>query len=151
MSTQNSPVEIQFQLHAAVRPTGTPGTSDALALGNGRLPRVAQVMALAIHFSDMIERGEARDYADLARLGCLTRERMSQIMELIWLAPDIQQEILEFNPTGAARFSVSEVAMRRIANALLWEDQRREWKTLQATLQFHGSTPIRGSQIQSNS
>ena len=73
-------------------------------------------MALAIQFQDMIQRGEARDYADLARLGCLTRERMSQIMELVWLAPDIQQEILEFPPTGAARFPISEVAARRIAS-----------------------------------
>ena len=27
---------------------------------------------------------------------------MSQIMELVWLAPDIQQEILEFPPNGGA-------------------------------------------------
>ena len=72
-------------------------------------------MALAIQFQDMIQRGEARDYADLARLGCLTRERMSQIMELVWLAPDIQQEILEFPPRSATRFPISELAARRIA------------------------------------
>ena len=61
-------------------------------------------MALAIHFQDMIQRREARDYADLARLGCLTRERMSQIMELVWLAPDIQQDIVEFPLTAGPRF-----------------------------------------------
>jgi hypothetical protein len=89
-------------------------------------------MALAIQFQDIIQRGEARDYADLARLGCLTRERMSQVMELVWLAPDIQQEILEFPPSGAPRFPISEVAVRRIASALSWEDQRREWNRLRA-------------------
>jgi hypothetical protein len=89
-------------------------------------------MALAIHFQDLIRRGEATDYADLARLGCLTRERMSQIMELVWLAPDIQREILEFPPTGVTRFPISEVAVRRIAGTLAWEDQRQEWKRLQA-------------------
>ena len=131
----NSTVEIQFRLHATGRPPGGPGPSDAPPPGNGRLPRVTQVMALAIQFRDMIQRGEARDYADLARLGCLTRERMSQIMELVWLAPDIQQEILEFPPSGAARFPISEVAVRKIASPLAWNEQRRAWELLKNS--FH--------------
>jgi hypothetical protein len=89
-------------------------------------------MALAIQFKEMINRGEARDYADLARLGCLSRERLSQIMELVWLAPDIQQEILKFPPTTATRFPISELALRRIASTLAWEEQRQEWNKLKA-------------------
>jgi len=131
---QNSPVEIQFQLHAAVRPTGTPEASDAPPSGHGRPPRVTQVMALAIHFLDIIERGEARVYEDLARLGCLTRERMSQIMELIWLAPDIQQEILAYPPTEAGRLPLSEVAVRKIAGNLVWLQQRSYWTKLRKEL-----------------
>jgi len=115
MSTQNSAVEIQFRLHATGR--GRKGQEATSPSGAGRLPRITQVMALAIQFQDMIQRGEARDYADLARLGCLTRERMSQIMELVWLASDIQEEILRFPPT-AARFPISEVATRKIAASL---------------------------------
>src|SRR6202142_2439023 len=111
MSTQNSAVQIQFRLHATGQPAEGREQSDAPPSRNGRLPRVTQVLALAIQFQDMIQRGEARDYADLARLACLTRERMSQIMELLWLAPDIQQEILGFPPTGATRFPISEVAL----------------------------------------
>ena len=130
----NSTVEIQFRLHATGRPSGGPGPSDVPPPRNGRLPRVTQVMALAIQFQDMIQRGEARDYADLARLGCLTRERMSQIMELVWLAPDIQKEILEFPPSGAARFPISEVAVRRIASPLSWNEQRHAWQTLKNSL-----------------
>jgi hypothetical protein len=132
MSLQKSAVEIQFRLYATGRPPGEEGSSDAPRSGSGRLPRVTQVMALAIHFQDMIQRGDARDYADLARLGCLTRERMSQIMELVWLAPDIQQEILEFRSIGGSRFPISEVAARRIAHSLPWTDQRREWTALKA-------------------
>jgi hypothetical protein len=88
------------------------------------------VLALAVHFQDMIQRGEARDYSDLARLGCITRERMSQIMELIWLAPDIQQEILEFPPNKTGRFPISEVAARRIAARLDWIEQLELWRKL---------------------
>ena len=40
-------------------------------------------MALAIKFQDMVDRGEVRDYADLARLGYVTRARMTQIMNLL--------------------------------------------------------------------
>jgi len=129
MSTRDSAVEIQFRLLA------TPPPPDAPPLKHGRLPRVTRVMALAIQFQDMIRRGEARDYADLARLGCLTRERMSQIMELVWLAPGIQQEILEFRPTGAPRFPISEVAVRRIGGLLGWPEQRDAWQLLKNS--FH--------------
>jgi hypothetical protein len=87
-------------------------------------------MALAIQLQDMIQRGDARDYADLARLGCLTRERMSQIMELVWLAPDIQREILEFPPRSATPFPISEVAARRIAVHLDWVEQWKLWRKL---------------------
>jgi hypothetical protein len=130
----NSTVEIQFRLHATGRPSRGLGPSDVPPPRNGRLPRVTQVMALAIQFQDMIQRGEARDYADLARLGCLTRERMSQIMELVWLAPDIQQEVLEFPPSGAVRFPISEVAVRKIAGSLAWDEQRHAWQTLKNRL-----------------
>ena len=127
---QDSTAKIQFQLHSTKRPEGERGRSDSQDSGNGRVPRVTQVMALAIQFQDMIQRGEARDYADLARLGCLTRERMSQIMELIWLAPDIQREILECKPTYTTRFPISEVAVRRIAAELAWDAQRLAWRKL---------------------
>lgn len=62
--------------------------------------------------------------------GCITRERMSQIMELIWLAPDIQQEILEFPPNTSGRFPISEVAVRRVAGSLGWAEQRELWRCM---------------------
>src|ERR1700752_3004035 len=123
MNMQNSAVEIQFRLHAIGRAGREKSSSETLGSASGRLPRVTQVMALAIQLQDMIQRGEARDYADLARLGCLTRERMSQIMELIWLAPDIQQEILYLPPSPGGKYPISEVAVRRIAGILSWPEQ----------------------------
>ena len=127
---QDSTAKIEFRLHSTKRPEGERGRSDSQDSGDGRVPRVTQVMALAIQFQDMLQRGEARDYADLARLGCLTRERMSQIMELIWLAPDIQRELLECKPTHTTRFPISERAVRRIAAELAWEPQRAAWRKL---------------------
>lgn len=130
MNARNSAVEIQFRLHCSPGARVGEARPEVPGSGHGRLPRVTQVVALAIQFQEMIQKCEARDYADLARLGCLTRERMSQIMELIWLAPDIQREILEFPPRGATRFPISEVAVRKIAAHLAWHDQRESWQQL---------------------
>jgi len=125
--SNKAPLEIQFQLRAKSRPAmggmaGLPNT--------GRLPRITQVLALAIHLEDMIRRREAKDYADLARLSCLCRERISQIVRLNYLAPEIQIELLYLPPTPTGRYPISETAVRKIANLLSWTDQRREWRVL---------------------
>ena len=43
-----------------------------------------------IHTHYLVDRGEVADYADLARLTHVSRARISQIMNLTLLAPDIQ-------------------------------------------------------------
>jgi hypothetical protein len=93
---------------------------------------VTQVLALAIQFEDMLQRGEAKDFADLARLGGLCRERVSQIMRLIYLAPDIQVELLYLPPTPTGRFPVSETSARKIASLLSWAEQRTEWARIKS-------------------
>ena len=102
--------EIQFQLRPrSKKEAAAPGTE------RGKLPRVAEVLALAIGFDDMI------------RLGCISKERVSQIMRLVWLAPDIQQEILTLPRTSLGRFHVGEVALRQVASKMLWGEQREAW------------------------
>jgi len=51
-------------------------------------------MALALRFEELIRTGAVRDYAELARLGQVSRARITQIMNLLHLAPDIQERIL---------------------------------------------------------
>ncbi len=72
--------------------------SDAKKPELGSVPRLSQLMALAIHMDDLIRRGEVADYADLARLAHVSRARITQIMNLLLLAPDIQEAILFFPP-----------------------------------------------------
>src|SRR5215510_8373808 len=60
----------------------------------GRVPRIAKLMALAIRFDELIRTGMVRDYAEFARLGHVTRARITQIMNLLHLAPDIQEHLL---------------------------------------------------------
>ena len=125
-------VEISFQLQAGVH--ATPTTRAATSQTPGRLPRATQVLALAIQFEDMLARGEAKDYADLARLGGLCRERVSQIMRLIYLAPDIQVELLYLPPTPTGRFPISETGLRRIAGVLSWPQQREQYLALRTSV-----------------
>ena len=92
-----------------------------------RLPRVTRLMALAIKFQDMVSRGEVRDYADLARLGYVTRARITQIMNLLNLAPNIQEEILSCQRDSPG---IQERQLRSVSSQVLWREQRRIWRTI---------------------
>jgi len=81
-------------------------------------------MALAIKFQDMVNRGEVRDYADLARLGYVTRARLTQIMNLLLLAPDIQERVL-----FGLQSDGGERALRAVSAEVCWSDQRRRYLT----------------------
>ena len=118
-------LELKFQLR---RPMAVERTAPRAS--HGRLPQVTRILALAIYFDEMIRRGDARDYADIGRLSCLCRERVSQVMRLLYLAPEIQMELLYLPAASAARYPISETAVRKIANLLSWEDQHREWARL---------------------
>ena len=69
-------------------------------------------------------------YAGLARLGHVTRSRMTQIMNLLNLALDIQEDILFLPRTPSGREPVSERQMRHIAATPDWRRQRRMWHVL---------------------
>jgi len=98
----------------------------------GRIPRIARLMALAIRFEGLLAQGEVRDYADLARLGHVTRARVTQIMNLLNLAPDIQEALLFLPPIEAGRDMVKEWQVRPIAAEPTWSQQRRRWRLLRA-------------------
>lgn len=91
-----------------------------------RIPRITRLMALAIKFQEMVDRGEVRDYADLARLGFVTRARLTQVMNLMLLAPDIQEEIMGLSQATGGMI-VGERHIRSVVRFVLWERQRREW------------------------
>jgi hypothetical protein len=84
-----------------------------------RIPRIARLMALAIKFQDMVDRGEVRDYADIARLGYVTRARLTQIMNLLLLAPDIQEAVL-FGDVSLK----CERDLRAVVKMVYWTEQR---------------------------
>ena len=84
-------------------------------------------MALAIRFDQLIRDGVVADQAELSRLGHVTRARLTQIMNLMSLAPDIQETILFLPATERGRESVTERDLRPIAAHADWRMQRMMW------------------------
>jgi hypothetical protein len=85
-------------------------------------------MALAIHFEDLIRQGVVTDYADLARLGHVTRARVTQIMNLRLLAPEIQEELLFGEKRGDDRIPIQLKSLQVLATICSWRTQRQLWK-----------------------
>ena len=96
-----------------------------------RTPRIAKLMALAIRSEELLRQGVAKSYTDLARLGIVSRQRVTQIMNLLNLAPDIQEEILCIPTVENGTEPISERAVRRIPLMPCWNAQRRAWRQLQ--------------------
>jgi hypothetical protein len=102
------------------------------AMAMARVPRLARLMALAIRFEEFIHRGEIRDYAELARVGHVTRARVTQIMNLLNLAPDIQEAVLFLPEVDEGSDPIKEWQVRPIASTREWRKQRRMWRELTA-------------------
>lgn len=96
----------------------------------GRVPRVARLMALAIKYDRLLRKGVVADLSELARLCQITQPRITQIMNLLHLAPDIQEAILDLPPSDAGRDQLTETHLRSLVAAVRWDKQRLLWKSL---------------------
>ena len=93
----------------------------------GRVTRVARLMALALRLGERLRRGDLASYGEVAELGHVTRARVSQIMNLLNLAPDIQEALLFLPLTEQGKDAVSERQLRCVAIERDWRRQRRMW------------------------
>jgi hypothetical protein len=90
-------------------------------------------MALALRFEELVRSGAVRDYAELARLGQVSRARITQIMNLLHLAPDLQEEILFLAPVLKGRDPIHLEELQALAALLDWQSQRRRWNDMRGT------------------
>jgi len=93
------------------------------------VPRIARLIALAIHFDSIIRGGRMGSMTDIGRVGHVTRARMSQIMKLLDLAPDIQEHLLFSTFSG-----LNERSLRPIMRLIDWQPQRECFRRLMAEL-----------------
>jgi hypothetical protein len=87
-----------------------------------RPERVAIMLALAHKIQQAIDRGAVHDRAEVARRLGLTRARVTQLLDLTLLAPDIQAWILELQAVDGVE-PMSERALRDIVHAENWAVQ----------------------------
>ena len=128
---EDGSIQVEMTLPASHRrrETAAPGRpgSESNPPNRPRIPRITRLMALAIKFQDMVRCGEVHDYADLARLGYVTRARITQIMNLLNLAPNIQEEILS-RPSDSP--GIQERHLRSVTSQVLWQEQRLLWHSM---------------------
>src|SRR2546421_3466730 len=125
---------VHFEREARGRKRIEPGAEQAtVALPPGRVPRLARFLALALRLEGQLRQGVLKDCAAVARLGHVTRARVSQILSLVNLAPDIQEAILFLPRTPRGRDPVILSDVIPIAMELDWKRQRRAWRRLVGT------------------
>lgn len=128
-------VTVTKRIHFSTRSRGrreiVEGAREAtVACAPGRVPRVARLMALAIKVDRLIRSGAIADQAEAARLGHVTRARMTQVLNLLLLAPDVQEAVLNLPQTARGRDPIAETDLRPIAAEVDWRGQREQWQQL---------------------
>ena len=109
-------------LRAGPKTTGTPWS--------GRVPRLARLMALALRLEKLLATGLVKDSRTLARLGHVSPARISQIMSLLHLAPDIQEALLFRTRPEHGRDCLGLRHVLPLTKVLDWHQQRRLWRGL---------------------
>ncbi len=131
---------VHFKMQRQGRKTIRSGAAESPVVG--RVPRIAKLMALALRFEQLIQSGQVRDYAELARRGRVTRARITQIMNLLLLAPDIQETLLFLPRLDQGRDPLPLRRLLPIALVADWRSQRALWEQLRQRATFYSLTGL---------
>ena len=138
--TRTCPFQPQPRRRAS-RPQSSPGVvSPPPSLPLGRVPRVTRLLALALRCEQLLAAGVIANYAALARLGHVSRARMTPIMNLLLLAPTIQETLLFLPRTERGRDPIHLRQLQPLTRIADWGEQRKRW---QALLSNRESAPSR--------
>jgi hypothetical protein len=121
--------ECSVRLKGATK-AGHAGRCGPPSLPAGRVPRVARLLALAHKFDGLLRRGAVANGAALARLGHVSRARIAQIFNLLYLAPDIQEQILFLARTVHGRDRLHLRQLQLVARIPDWGQQRLLWRKM---------------------
>jgi hypothetical protein len=87
------------------------------------------MLAVAHALVDLLAEEGAPNRAKLAKALGMSEARLSQLLDLVMLAPDIQEELL-FLEVAPGREPIPERALRHVVRALDWREQRRRFARL---------------------
>jgi len=89
-------------------------------------PSLRRSLILAYQIQELFDNGKATSLKQVATWLHMTYARISQIMNLLFLAPDIQEEILLSDKEAIK--DLTEHKIRKIAIEPIWQKQRELWK-----------------------
>jgi DNA invertase Pin-like site-specific DNA recombinase len=110
----------QFSVSFRKDPSGRQQSMPPTLPQEPALPRITRLLALAFRFEKLLEEGVVRNYPELARRAGVSISRVSQILKLRNLAPEIQDRILTLS--GDHRY-LSESEVRRVSQEIDWTRQ----------------------------
>jgi hypothetical protein len=96
-----------------------------------RTPRVIELLRKALEWQALLQSGQVHNQAEIARREGITRARVTQVMSLLRLPPEIQQHILTM-PDAVHRPAITERALRPIAQLEDHCQQQRLFQTFMA-------------------
>jgi hypothetical protein len=90
----------------------------------GRISRITKLMALAIRCDQLIKSGAVAGVTAMSQLAHVTQPRMTQILNMTLLAPDIQETLLHLPAIVEGKPELNEKSMRKICAEIDWARQR---------------------------
>jgi len=126
-STPAGPRVVTGQFHRVQRGHGKRFVQEPPPGPVRRPARVAVMVALAHKIQDAIDRGTVRDRAEVARRLGFTRARITHLLDLTLLAPDLQERVLGLEAVDGVE-PLSERELRKVVHAGSWLEQRQMWR-----------------------
>lgn len=106
-----------------------PGRGDPKPPREPKTPRVVELLRKAIKWKNLLESGKIASQAEIARQEGITRARVTQIMGMLRLAPEIQERILSL-PDTSNRPPVTERTLRPIRTIVNPYEQFQEFQEI---------------------
>lgn len=126
LNKKNKPYEFKIDLESPVN--YAPPIEEMVK----KEPKLRQHLILAYQIQGLLEAGKARDLKQVATWLNLGHIKMYLLMNMMLLAPSIQEEIL-FSNTKLIRL-IPEYKMNEIAREASWDAQKKMWQELIAGL-----------------
>lgn len=127
-------VKLKYAFHTMRAGLGAPVSfrdgPGPKTIEKARVPRISRLVALAHRFQNLLVTGEVSSMAELAKLGRVTRARITQIMDLLLLAPDVQETLLFLPGKEKGRDPITLRELRYVCQTPVWAEQRARWAEL---------------------
>lgn len=94
-----------------------------------KTPRIAELLRKAMEWRRQVDAGEVRNQAEIACREGITRARVTQVMGMLRLSPEIKEHILSL-PEMARRPSITERMLRPVGAIADQRDQVRKFRKL---------------------